>query len=423
MSDNLSTQKRTNQYGGNYSSSDYNSRIEENYQDLVYLYNKYNVIDKKIHDTFSRVIKDHTFISQAVEDLKNRLSALEAQEKMMSIYHVSQIDTARFASVTSLAIPTGEQLSFNSIYNYITLPYISASSFSTLKTFNSEGSQVVPDYIKFKVSSSSALDSAGAVIDTTPPYYSLYDTHDKVWSRSIISDIEDANGVGMYFYIQIPQNIPNQKINNIRFTPFPNNSVDILSIEYTKSSSPLLAPGDGYRPLNEFSLYNDDANAIGHVPPGGWTRPVNSDAIISSGPLYFNIGIPQTDNRPITAIRILMRQKNYFRENGKYVYTYGLSDLDIRVDKYMPQGRAFIKYEAPTDSLIYTIDSVSPKIYNVPLSLIDLCFSHRVFYPTSGGGYSETPQGGSSAVWVEVSLSQLDDGTVPVLSDLVIKYT
>jgi hypothetical protein len=118
-----------------------------------------------------------------------------------------------------------------------------------------------------------------------------------------------------------------------------------------------------------------------------------------------------------------MRQKNYFRENGKYVYTYGLSDLDIRVDKYMPQGRAFIKYEAPTDSLIYTIDSVSPKIYNVPLSLIDLCFSHRVFYPTSGGGYSETPQGGSSAVWVEVSLSQLDDGTVPVLSDLVIKYT
>lgn len=423
MSDNLSTQKRTNQYGGNYSSSEYNSRVEENYQDLVYLYNKYNIVDKKIHDSFSRVVKDHIFLSQAVEDLKKRLSALEANEKMLSIYHSSQIDNARFSSVQSLVIPAAEQLSFNSIYNYITLPYVSASSFSTLKSFSSEGAQVIPDYIKFKVSSASGLDSAGALIDTTPPYYCLYDTHDKVWTRSIISDTEDPNGASMYFYIQIPQNVPNQKVNNIRFTPFPVNSVDILSIEYTKAKSPSLAPGDGYRPLNEFSLYNDDSNAVGYVPPGGWSRSVNSDTINSSGPLYFNINIGQTDNRPITAIRILMRQKNYFKENGKYIYTYGLSDLDIRFDKYMPQGRAFIKYEAPVDSLIFTVDSVTPKIYNVPLSLIDLAFSYRVLYPTSGGGYSETPQGGSSAVWVEVSLSELEDGTVPILSDLIIKYT
>ena len=423
MADNLSTTKRTNQYGGNYSSSDYNSRVEENYQDLVYLYNKYNVIDKKVHDTFARIIKDHTFLSQAVEDLKQRLSALEATEKMLSIYHTSQIDNNRFASIPSLAIPSGEQLSFNSIYNYITLPYISASSFSTLKTFNTNGSQVVPDYIKFKVSSSSNLDSAGSVIDTTPPYYSLYDTHDKVWTRSIVSDTEDPAGASMYFYIQVPQNIPNQKINNIRFTPFPMNSVDIVSIEYTKAAAPVLAPSDGYRPLNEFSLYNDDSNAVGHVPPGGWTRSVNSDAIISSGPLYFNVNITQNDSKPITAIRVLMRQKNYFRENGKYIYTYGLSDLDIRVDKYMPQGRVLIKFEAPTGGLISTVNTVTPKIYNVPLSLMDLAFSYRVLYPTSGGGYSETPQGGSSAVWVEATLSQLEDGTVPVLSDLIIKYT
>ena len=118
-----------------------------------------------------------------------------------------------------------------------------------------------------------------------------------------------------------------------------------------------------------------------------------------------------------------MRQRNYFQENNKFIYTYGLSDLDIRVDKYLPQGKAFIKFTAPENTLINTVSSVTPKLYNVPLSLIDLCFDYRVLYPTSGGGYSESPQGGSSSIWVEVSLAQLDDGTVPVLSDLIIKYT
>lgn len=423
MADKITTTKRTNQYGGNYSSDEYNLRVEENYQDLVYLYNKYNLIDKKIHDSFSRISKDHVFLTQAVKDLKDRVAALEAVESTLSIHSISQIDNTRFASENNYAIASAEQLSFNSIYNYITLPYISASSFSTLKAYNSDGNQVIPDYINFSIGSFSSVDSPGSLIDTTPPYYCLYDSYDKVWSRSLITNSVDPNGAAMYFYIKVPQNIPNQKINNLRFSPYPINSVDILSVEYTKSASPTLSPGDGWKPLNEFGLYNDDADAIGYVAPGGWSRSVNSDAITEAGPLYFNINITQLDNKPITGIRILMRQRNYIKENNKYIYTYGLSDLDVRVDKYMPVGRAFIKYTAPENTLIQTVTSVSPKIYNVPLSLMDLAFSSRVLYPTSGGGYSESPQGGSSSVWVEVTLSQLEDGTVPLLSDLIIKYT
>ena len=423
MVDKITTQKRTNQYGGNYSSDEYNARVEENYQDLVYLYNKYNLIDKKINDYFGRLVKDHIFLTQAVRDAEDRLKALEASEKMLSIHSMSQIENSRFAGLTNYAIPNAEQLSFNSIYNFITLPYVSASSISTLKSYASDGKQVVPDYINFNIVSNSNIDAPGAVLDTTPPYFSLYDTYDKVWSRSVISETADPQGAGMYFYVRVPQNIPNQKINNIRFTPYPINSVDILSVEYTKNPTATLSQSDGWRPLNELSLYNDDTNAVGYVAPGGWSRAVNSDAVLGAGPLYFNVNIQQTDNRPVTAVRILMRQRNYFQENNKFIYTYGLSDLDIRVDKYLPQGKAFIKFTAPENTLINTVSSVTPKLYNVPLSLIDLCFDYRVLYPTSGGGYSESPQGGSSSIWVEVSLAQLDDGTVPVLSDLIIKYT
>ena len=48
MADILNTKKRDYQYNGPVESSDYNERVEENYKDLVYLYNKSNIIDNKL---------------------------------------------------------------------------------------------------------------------------------------------------------------------------------------------------------------------------------------------------------------------------------------------------------------------------------------------------------------------------------------
>jgi len=39
----LKTKKRDYKYNGPVDSSDYNSRIQENYEDLVYLYNRANI--------------------------------------------------------------------------------------------------------------------------------------------------------------------------------------------------------------------------------------------------------------------------------------------------------------------------------------------------------------------------------------------
>jgi hypothetical protein len=423
MSELMNTQKRTSQYYGNYSSEQYNKRVEENYQDLVYLYNKYNVIEKKLEDTFERLATDHIFLTRHIKDISDRLSALESLEKAVSIHSFSQIDNARFVGNDTFGITGGEQLSFDSIYNYLTLPQITTSSVSVLKSYNSLGDQVVPDFINLKVAPVSSADGAGAMIETTPPYYCLYGRHDRIWKRSVIVDEPVINGAITYFYVKVPQNSANQKVNNIMLSPYPSNSVDILSIEYTQSPNPSLSGSDSWKALNEFSLYNSDPSAVGHVPPGGWVRSVVSDAINLSGPLSFNFNVSQSDSKPITGIRILMRQRNYIKENNKYIYTYGLSDFDLKVNKYMPAGKAMIRFDAPQDTLIFTVDSVTPKIYNIPLSVINTVFSYRVIYPTSTNGYSLTPQGGSSSVWIEVSLTKSGDGSIPKLDDLIVKYS
>jgi len=423
MSDSLYTQRRTAQYSGNHSSTEYNKRVEENYQDLVYLYNKYNVIDIKLSQLFSRVMTDHIFLSNAVKDSMDRLKALESIEKVMSLYSYSQL-TYNPGSLggVSLAISPSEQLTFDSIYNYATLPIVSNASFSVLKMYNSIGEQIIPKFLETRVEPLNSIDGPGALIDTTAPYYSLYDRYDRVWRRSVIVDNPSELGAVMYFYVKVPSNAVDKKVNSIDFSPYPVNSVDIFSIHYTQAENPSLTISDSWKPLNSTALYNDDVDAVGYVAPGGWVNALNSDVIINSAPLCFNIASLQFENKPITGFRIGMRQKNYIKENNKYVYTYGLSDLDIRVNRYMNSGKAYFKFTAPKDKLIFKVNSVTPKMYNVPLSLTEVAFSSRVLYPTTANDLSLTPQSGSSTVFIEITLNKLQDDTVPMLSDLIINY-
>ena len=95
--------------------------------------------------------------------------------------------------------------------------------------------------------------------------------------------------------------------------------------------------------------------------------------------------------------------------------------MDIRFDKFLPSGKMIVKYTPSNGDLINDINSVTPKIYNVPLSAIDEAFSYRVIY-SNGSAYSTSNPGSSTSVWIEVTLNMLDDNTVPVLCDLVVDY-
>jgi len=420
MAEIISTQKRDYKYNGPVDSSDYNLRIEENYKDLVYLYNKSNIIDGKLAQAFERVIKDHAFLTSAIIDLQTRVQALESNSGQMSIHSFSQIDYSSFFG-TSYAISGTELLHFDPTYNIITLPKVTSSSFSKLKFTNSNYGQIVPDFFKAKIDVSfNGVDTNGSVIDSTPIYNAILDAQDKVWKRNVVSNSSSPAGAQMMLYVKIPNEIAGSlKTNVIKLNPYPVFSVDIAKIEYTLKANPTLTESDGWVPLNRYALYDEVSSAIGKVAPGGWST-IGSDTVENSGPLYFQI--PDTD---ITAIRIKFNQRNYFIESGKYIYTYGLSDLDVRYDKFLPSGKTIVKFTAPNGSLISSINSVVPKIYNVSPTLIDSVFSYRIIYGTPGIGgtvYSENNPGSSEEVWIEITLNMLDDKTAPILTDLVVNY-
>lgn len=415
MSDFLYTKKKPVQYHGPVSSSDFNERIEQNYADLVYLYNKCAVLDKKLAEAVQRVIKENVFLFSALTDLKDRIRSLESiNTNQMSIYSRSQIDLSPFVN-TGYAIASSSALEYNDFYNEITLPSVSGSSHSKIKFVNPIQGQVLPDFLETRIDPNIAGgDGSSSVIDTTPVQYAFLNSLDKVWRRSVLLQEPNPLGVSMYLYVKIPTSTIGNPISNmISLSPYPSNGVDIVRVEYTSKQNPRLDDSDDYLSLNP-GYYNGQYDALGKVAPGGWST-YGSDAIVNSGPVRFFF-----PEKTVTAVRVLLRQKNYLKENDTFIYTYGLSDFDIRYEKKLPTGKTFIRFDAPLGKVINQITNVYPKIYNVSQSLISSVFDYRIFYP-SGSEYSLNNTGTSNHVFVEVTLNMLDDKNPPVLSDLIIE--
>jgi len=422
MSDFLDSENKTIQYDGPVNSSDFNLRAEQNYKDLVHLYNRSGILDQKLAEAFERVLKDHHFLSTAILDLEDRVKALEYESesgyKKLSIYTYSQIDVASFIGDPTFAIGSTDALSFDHIHNIITLPKVQGSSHSKIKFFDSSGTQVIPDFLEMKIDNGFVgVDTTNSLIDTTPVYYSILESSDKFWKRNVVADSPSAAGAQMYVYIKVPSSFSGSAASNfVSLMTYPVFGVDILSIEYTSNPNPSLDSTDVWTPLNFNRLYNNQNEAVGKVAPGGWST-LGNDVILNAGPVGFYFPPIQ-----INALRVLLRQRNYIAENGKYVYTYGLSDIDVKSQKFLDSGKTIIKFTAPDETTIQSVEEVIPKIYNVPEELMSTAFSYRVIYK-QGSSYTLDVVPGSTSVWIEVTLNKLGDGTAPVLSDLIVNYT
>jgi hypothetical protein len=291
---------------------------------------------------------------------------------------------------------------------------------SKIKFTNTDGTYTIPSSLETLVSPiSTTADNSSAVVDTSQPVNAILAKAGKVWERNIItSSLNSADGAQCYLYIKIPNDLSAvAETNAISFTPFPLKMVDILEIAYsTDVNIALGSVGSQWKVLNDTSIYFNAAGAAGNIAPGAWT----GDEIISSGPKNFYF-----DPKPVTAFRIKLRQKNAFNESAKFVYSYGLSKLDIRYDKFLDSGKTIIRFDAPSGDTISTVKSLTPQMWNIPEYLVSSCFSYRVIWETSynSNTYTLSPVPFSKRVWIEVTLNKTPNSGTPSLSGLIMKYS
>lgn len=415
----MHTQQRFYQYRGPDSSEDYNNRIEENYKDLVYLYNLSEKLSGLIDAGSSSALKNLNALVRHIDVLEARIAALEANDNTISMTSNSQVDNNRFNS-TAYNITSSLRCSYLGNDDGLTLPKIESSSVSKLKFYDSAGvKEIIPSSVEtLVVPISSSADTSSSVIETSQPYHAITSKPGVVWERNVITSTPDlVDGAQMYFFVRIPDELTASADSNcLVFSPFPAFNVDVLEISYSVDPNVKLGNASTWTPFNYDQIYYQADGASGNLIPGGWS----GDEIVNCGPKIFYF-----DPKPITAIRMKLRQNNYFTKGANYIYSYGLSSLDIRNDKFLDTGKCIIRFDAPASDTISSVTSVTPYIWNVAESFVNDVFSYRLIWETSynSGVYTTSSVPLSKRVWVEVTLNKTLDGGTPQLTNLVLNYS
>lgn len=416
MSDSLYTKPRFAQFRGPTTSEDYNDRIEENYRDLVVLKNRTGLLNEETKAVYRRLLQDLFNIQRRYDELEERVGILEDATNTLSFYSNSQIDNDRFNS-TSFEVAQASRCLHDVNYGLVVLPR--SSSLSKLKAINADGKTFVPTSFQSAANGvAGTLDRAGdSYVVDSDIYFAVVNEVGKVYERNVIAQTSDPGGAAVDLYVKVPSEFLSTDNSNVLVIhPYPAFGCEIESIEYSRVRNPSFNSTDSYSPLNSNLYGNGDMDAVGWVAPGAWS----GDEIVNSGIKAFYF-----DSKDITALKIRLRQKSFVVEGGKYLYAYGLSNIDLRYDSFANTGKTMIRFDAPEGSTISDVSNVELDIYNVAAGAKASLSNYRVIWETAydSGVYTTSSVPFSQRVWVEVTLSKADDGTSPALSGLTITYS
>lgn len=417
MANGLNTQRESAQFKGPLTSDKYNQRQEDIYRDLQYGYNKTAVIEDAVVRSYQRLLKNQYSAEQRIKDLEARLAALETVNPTIVFSNPSNDDTARFVG-TPYEVSSDQKCFEDTRHGILVLPKIDVSSVSKISFVDSDGTISLPSSLDVFVSPNpTTADNDSAMIDSSAVENAFLNQVGAIWERNVVTSNPNPNSAVLSIYIRIPDELSTtSNTNNIVLHPFPVMGCDILGVYYSTKNDITLSESDGYVPVNSASSWSNNHSAVGWSAPGAW----DGDQILGSGPksFYFN---PQQ----VTAIKITLRQPNYYVDSGRFVYTYGMSSIDIRDDKFADTGRILLRVDAPTGQTISHVNSVTPEIWNVSeTELLDV-FSYRTIWETSfnSGVYSLNPVALSKRVWIDVTLNATASGGTPAVSGLVLNYS
>lgn len=415
--DNLYTKKRSAQYRGPTTSDDYNSRIEENYKDLLHLTNKVGIAEENIRKSNRYILRNLEALSNALFFSYDQMRDFIADNgaRLVPSGDEAFVDNDRF-NETSFAIAAVDRCDTSRRYRQTTLPNVSDSSASKLKFEDENGNTFLPSTFEaFTIGDNASVDDASAFVNTTDVADAIVGGIGSVWERNVIVDTvtPGTSKARVSVYIKIPEDVSVVADTNcLIFDPYPMLCTDVEAVMYTTAQNPLLKESDGYVSFNPDELYESNPLAVGKVPPGGFS----GDKIGNCPPTRFYF-----DPKPITAIKVTISQPRFVKEESdSYVFSYGLNHLDVRYDKFLDTGKIMFRVDAKDGETISEAYDVTPLIYNVSLADIPYVFSYRTIWETAvdSGVYTTTPVPFSEKVWIEVTLNKTTGGTTPVLSGL-----
>lgn len=399
------SEKREARFRGPTSSEDFNKWIEDNYFDLVQLFNLGTKNSINILDNFNMLVSENDFLSRKITSLQNDLESI-----LMSISNInanpelsSKVLSKSFSSMENIFdLESGKKCYIDTKFGIAHLP-LQQKHISKIYLNSDNGEPLLPKAFKARLYESTSPMNIGLdVIDEVllvedNNLYKAFDGKDNTfWQRSSVKT-STTEALYAVLDLELPQNIiSHPRVNTIYLNPSPEFSFSILDIKYYRNST-----------WTSISTY-----------PGIDTPEEIND--ISKITFMFE---PQD----ILKLRIYIKQSNGTVQGDKKVFTYGFKSIDVNFTRFIQEPASMmIKFDIPNPEIhsFSSVTSIEPIFTEGGIKDPDLVKCELYTDPdgNSPAMIGDILNGLPKSVYVKVTLTQ-SVGASPSIKKLNITYT
>lgn len=407
------SEKREAQFRGPSSSEDFNKWMDDNYYDLIQLFNFATEYGIEIPRNMEMLVVENITLQKKLNSLQslidNITKALTSENKVL---YKSFASSATFADSTD-----GINLEHDTDFGLLKIPHVQEISKIYLVDLNKQN--FIPKTFQAKVYES--LEPIDISVATIEPGIGLIKVADgdsdllnafdgdksSFWLRKTsippnVTPNTSASEVYFCIELELPINIINHtRANILTIDPTPLSSITLLDIYY--------------RTVNDWQrLPSYPTKEI-----GGQIQPVEINDL---GRMKFCF-----PTRDVVGVRIYCKQSNWFLENEMRNFYYGFRNIDVKYMAFRTKtSKIRVAFDIPDQEKMFTsILSVKPIFSDGSIVGSDLFSVYKIHYNLAGqdreANLGEPLPAGVQRVYVEIGL-MLSSQVSPLLSGLVMEY-
>lgn len=379
-------------FRGPTSSEDFNQWIEDNYFDLVQLFNASRKNKSSIEENLSFLLKENLFMQGKIEKLEGLIETMQ-----------ESIDSSK--GILSKSFYSIENVSENNckIDTRYGIAHLDLDQIPISKVYlrDNFGKVFVPNSLNVSLyeSYSPISNIRGKIelpIQEDKSIINAFNgSKDSYWIRNHYTT-ESIDEVYAIIDIDLPRNIINHtRVNTIYLDPAPEFSFSILDILYSSS--------DTWERLDTFPKMTD-----------GETPQEISDA----GKLAFVF--PYKD---ILKLRLYIKQNKWTPEGNNRIFSYGFKSIEVFFTRFKEESSSFtVRFDIPDPSRSFSkILSVSTLPSKGGIKTNSGIETKLFLENGNTKNVNETLPSTTKTVYVEVSLFPVE-GVTPTISQLNIEY-
>jgi hypothetical protein len=368
-------------------SEDFNKMNKELGTDLTGLFQTFATEDNKLDQIIETLQVNNQQLANRISFLENQINNMDVDKEYIDFYRSEILSYGE--EIDTEPIEETKRAYINNDYNVATLKPV----FQNSKTFlyNKMDDEVfLPEDLRVEVTPKEYTD---AVVKENDIKYAFDQDISTQWKRKVVYDINSPiSSVNASIEITLPKSIINNMYSNTIFiNPYPDSSLDIVSVEYTKINS------EGY-----FNFQDEDI----------FRTKENSNNVMLS-----------FEKKPIEKIRINIRQRNAIDiDSSSKMFMMGIQNIAVYNIDYIKESSFYAVLDPGTE--VKMIKDITPILENtedpgaVQIDVFAENLETNTLVPINIGTNISTNY--NQKFWIKVTINKTDGIATPVLKGMTV---